>query len=250
MPGSSVPVEATADLQEIWKRLSSDPSTLLMNQDDMATIEQYRAGQMLSRSRQARGVAPKKPEPKKKSPVVKPDRRAEYVAFEPTKFSQDAPCCRSHCYAVWVGRDGEIEHFRSHVIGLPARSQRREAIFKAQSSLGNGSGTLCCTAWLKCVFGVRSYTKLYGTTHQIKQITTQRKDPVRISILAWFHSVLLTADKMPDNADYLLPAPSRKTVWQWYMMDHTDHPALYLAAAMPYFNTVWRDYFAHVKLRK
>ena len=61
--------------------------------------------------------------------------------------------------------------------------------------------------------------------------------------MAWFHDLLLTADKMPDSPDYMLPAPHKKTVYQWYMTDHGEHPTVYPKVSSPYFLRVWREEF-------
>jgi hypothetical protein len=73
---------------------------------------------------------------------------------------------------------------------------------------------------------------------------------MRVGVMAWFHDLLLTAEKMPDSPDYMLPAPHKKTVYQWYMADHGEHPTVYPKVCSSYFLRVWREEFPHVKLRK
>ena len=60
--------------------------------------------------------------------------------------------------------------------------------------------------------------------------------------MAWFHDLLLTADKMPDSPDYMLPAPHKKTVYQWYMTDHGEQPTVYPKVCTSYF---LREEFSH-----
>ena len=98
------------------------------------------------------------------------------------------------------------------------------------------------------VYGVRSRDKFFGRT--TAHVQHDIADPTRVGVMAWFHDLLLTADKMPDSPDYMLPAPHKKTVYQWYMTDHGEHPTVYPKVSAPYFLRVWREEFRHVKLRR
>jgi hypothetical protein len=107
------------------------------------------------------------------------------------------------------------------------QDDKREHILSNQVLLGPGDGKACCHNWLKCVYGVRSNDQLYG----VKRGAKERKEEKRISIIAWFQELLLVADKMPDTPDYILPAPSRRAVHNWYAADVASMPKLYTKAS-------------------
>jgi hypothetical protein len=146
---------------------------------------------------------------------------------------------------MWVGRDDEIQALRGAVPrkGLDAK---REHIWTTQVLLGPGDGKKCCANWLKCVYGVRSNAKLYGGTRMKKE----RKDKKRISVISWFQELLQVADKMPDSPDSIIPAPSKKAVYNWYCSDVESSPKMYDQTSKTHFLKTWRDYFPGVKLRK
>ena len=91
------------------------------------------------------------------------------------------------------------------------------------------------------VYGVRSKNKFFGATAAGEQHDVP--DQTRVGVMAWFVDLLLSADKMPDSADYMLPAPHKKTVYQWYMTDHGERPTVYPMVCSSYFLRVWREEF-------
>lgn len=102
------------------------------------------------------------------------------------------------------------------------------------------------------VYGLRSTSKLYGKQKGEERAPRKAKngDALRIAVHAWFYKLLLTADKMPDTVDYVLPAPHKVTVWSWYITDSEENPIVYPAVSETYFLKVWREDFPQVKLRK
>jgi hypothetical protein len=110
-----------------------------------------------------------------------------------------------------------------------------------------GGDRRACVNWTMCVFGLRSRAKLYGNDSRLRK---RRNDETSESVLAWFHELILTADKMPDTLDYMLPAQSKKDVFGWYMSDVAQYPTAYTSASKTYYNTLWRKFFPYVKLRK
>jgi hypothetical protein len=236
---------ASPQLREVWKRLKENPGGLLHDINLTQFVEDQRKKKLdfSSAKAQRKRVRLKK---KKAQPFVR--SKTAFAAYEPDQYTVDDPCCKKKCCTVWKHKEKEIGVIRSAILDVVDMStvQQRDAIWKARPLLGDHGD--CCIKWLKCVFGVRSNDKLYGSHKTVSG--RARKDPVRISIIAWFQGLLETADKMPDNADYVLPAPSRKSVWHWYNNDHDQHPDLYIQAGESYFNTVWREYFPDVKLRK
>ena len=123
--------------------------------------------------------------------------------------------------------------------------QKREIYNQHRSTLGGGHRA--CDRWTMNVFGIRSTNKLYGAKTD-KQLG--RDCELRIAVMAWFHEILMTADKMPDTRDYMLPAPHRKAVYDWYKSDNEADPERYPLVSRTYFLAVWRENFPHVKLRK
>ena len=196
-------IEASDNLQRIWAQIKARPGHLIAQKEVLKNLNLQRQRVIVdSVAKRRRGV--------KKAPYVR--KRTEFEAYNPTKFTTDRACCSKQCNMLWTDREDEIEAFRQDLTPGMKPKQKRGVYFKHQKTLGQGEP--CCHEWLKCVFGIRSNDKLYG-----RQKATVTSDDKRISVLTWFHNLLMTADKMPDSEDYIIPACSKKQVYQWYLAD-------------------------------
>jgi hypothetical protein len=233
----------------IWERFKDSPAMLMNQVADVAYEEMKRqaAEHKLAAETGKRLRFEAHGRPKKAKTVAYARKRPEYVDYAPDKFAHK-PCCVKRCCALWNGREEQIASIRRLVSSKGSPKERREAIWDTRVLLGPGNDVPCCHAWLKCVFGIRSNDKLYGRRAQ--RTKENQKDHKRICVIAWFHDLLKAADKMPDSPNYIIPAPSKRGVWRWYLADGVLSPELYPKVSLSYFIKVWSEYFPTVKLRK
>ena len=216
-------------------RQLADPNINLL--DDPAAL------QVIDVAAKEKRRGPPKPKRRKKGPYSR--KNDEYLPFQP-KFDLDHPCCQKRCWLLWVDRVPEIEAFRAAIVPSMKPAEKREVYWAHQATLGGG--VAACNSWLKCVYGLRSNDKLYGP--RASGVKKDAKSAKLVGMLAWFQTLLETADKMPDTPDYIIPAPSRHAVYQWYPTDVEEHPDLYPFVHKIYFNRAWNAYYPNVKLRK
>jgi hypothetical protein len=55
---------------------------------------------------------------------------------------------------------------------------------------------------------------------------------------------------MPDGGWFMVNKPRKKMVYEDYLEDVADYPELYKTCTSQWFNTIWREHFPEVRLRK
>ena len=89
---------------------------------------------------------------------------------------------------------------------------------------------------------------LYGSDMYRRR--KSREATTTVSVLAWFKTLLLAADKMPDTSDFIIPAGTKRDVYTWYDQDRIAHDTLYEKCSASFFNNIWSRILPNVKLRK
>ena len=174
--------------------------------------------------------------------------------FESGRLGQ---CCKRKCFEHFanVDQDQTIEdavttarkplydaNMDRKVLGETLRENRNLLLLP--------DGKPCCVT-MACDIYNCSKSLLYKDTRPVQTRSEASSEcPVTISVCSWLGTLKESLDIMPDGGWYMVNKPRRKMVHADYCKDAEEFPDLYKYCTKSWFNTIWRQHFPEIRLRK
>jgi hypothetical protein len=158
-------------------------------------------------------------------------------------FTHEAgQCCKKQC----VGRVslGAVALYREHVATYGASTATRLGVLESAQELFIPDVYLCSKS-KQMMLGNKSTHWIHPRSKQCKEEANRQRASKSVSVYAWFCLLIPTLDQMPDEAWFLVSAPDKASVHDWYKSDVERWPDSFVGCSRPYFLACWRE--GHLK---